>query len=440
MPVPSPQKNEKQDDFISRCISTLHNEDPNRPNDQIVAMCFTAWREHQKGASHDLNFITSIHQLEAGVEGNLATFYLMNTARNRNKFGVTREALEHALPTLKRVALGCGEGYDVSTHFGKRMKVGEFTKGWMPNGYALGTAKVEDDVVWESLKKGDWGPVSVVIGSFRDVCSKCGEELTGEENPFDHDCIKEGGAYLLIESFRFKRVDFIDRPAYPQAGLTDFGGAAEPTVVAPLELVAGVYESQSITWPTGAGGRGAGSPGVSLKPEEGKEKILSELTAEQLAEKVIELEEKHTELEGQVKTLTKEKGELEKKLEAQAPEEEPEPVEEDPKYKELEAKVKVMEDREHAACLDLAVEARFKAGIVTDKDEERERLADYTDDYLRLLTEDAEKVAQNLEDSESPGPKAKFGKEETDVLTAAVEEKRMLMYGHTRDAAGKVVA
>jgi len=48
MPVPKPEPGESEDDFISRCISTLHKTDPERPDDQITAMCFTSWRDKEK--------------------------------------------------------------------------------------------------------------------------------------------------------------------------------------------------------------------------------------------------------------------------------------------------------------------------------------------------------------------------------------------------------
>ncbi len=44
MPIPEPRADETEDDFISRCISTLHDTDPDRPDDQITAMCYSAWR------------------------------------------------------------------------------------------------------------------------------------------------------------------------------------------------------------------------------------------------------------------------------------------------------------------------------------------------------------------------------------------------------------
>jgi len=45
MPVPTPNKDEGSQDFVSRCIRTLHHSDPNRPDDQIQAMCYTSLRK-----------------------------------------------------------------------------------------------------------------------------------------------------------------------------------------------------------------------------------------------------------------------------------------------------------------------------------------------------------------------------------------------------------
>lgn len=45
MPIPNPRPNEKQNDFISRCVSALADSDPNMPNEQRVAICFDKWRK-----------------------------------------------------------------------------------------------------------------------------------------------------------------------------------------------------------------------------------------------------------------------------------------------------------------------------------------------------------------------------------------------------------
>lgn len=50
MPIPKPRKGESSKEFISRCVSSLHDTDPNRPNKQIVAICFSTYRK-AKGIS-----------------------------------------------------------------------------------------------------------------------------------------------------------------------------------------------------------------------------------------------------------------------------------------------------------------------------------------------------------------------------------------------------
>ena len=45
MPVPTPNKGESQNDFISRCISNLKRIDTKRPDKQIAAICYSAWRK-----------------------------------------------------------------------------------------------------------------------------------------------------------------------------------------------------------------------------------------------------------------------------------------------------------------------------------------------------------------------------------------------------------
>lgn len=44
MPIPVPRKNEKTSDYISRCIETMSERDPERKQSQIVAMCYQSAR------------------------------------------------------------------------------------------------------------------------------------------------------------------------------------------------------------------------------------------------------------------------------------------------------------------------------------------------------------------------------------------------------------
>ena len=185
---------------------------------------------------HELRFYAGVHALE----GRTATFYVMNTGVNRNGWAVTDAALEQALPTIVGKRLGCGPGYVTDRHYSEPLTVGVFTGARKPDGYALGSAEIMDDEAWMRLTGGMWGPISVVVTSYAERCSGCGEELTGLDDPFSHGCIAGGSAHLVVESFVFDRADFIDAPAYPQAGLIRAVDA-----VVPLELLAGVYESQS---------------------------------------------------------------------------------------------------------------------------------------------------------------------------------------------------
>jgi hypothetical protein len=185
---------------------------------------------------HELRFTAGVYSVGEGE----ATFYVMNTTVNRNRWAVSDTALEQALPTIIGKPLGCGPEYRTDRHYVDGLRVGVFTGASKPDGYALGSARVDDPVAWRLLTAGLWGPVSVVVTSYLERCRVCGADLTGEADPFTHDCIRDGG-YLVVESFTFDRVDFIDVPAYPQAGLLGAPGA-----VVSLELLAGVFSLSSL--------------------------------------------------------------------------------------------------------------------------------------------------------------------------------------------------
>jgi len=48
-PLPTPNEDETEDDFISRCVSALNDAGEGEDNDQRVAMCYSQWEEHKKG-------------------------------------------------------------------------------------------------------------------------------------------------------------------------------------------------------------------------------------------------------------------------------------------------------------------------------------------------------------------------------------------------------
>lgn len=46
--MPTPRKDETQKDFVSRCIPYVLKEGTAESRDQVVAICFSMWREHLK--------------------------------------------------------------------------------------------------------------------------------------------------------------------------------------------------------------------------------------------------------------------------------------------------------------------------------------------------------------------------------------------------------
>jgi len=48
MPMPKPAKDEKQSEFVSRCIAFETKAAPDRPDEQIQAMCYQTWRDRNK--------------------------------------------------------------------------------------------------------------------------------------------------------------------------------------------------------------------------------------------------------------------------------------------------------------------------------------------------------------------------------------------------------
>jgi hypothetical protein len=373
------------------------------------------------GTGLELVYVASVHSIETGDEQHLATFYLMNTTRNRNKWGVTDRALEQALPTLLKRPIGIGPGYKTDRHYQDPLKTGTFIKVDKPDGYALGTVEVTNPQVWAMLTDGELGPISVVILSYREVCSECGEVLSGAEDPFKHECIAKSDAFILVESFKFDRVDFISVPAYPQAGLLNMAADSIRAEI-PLELLAGFYTSQSSDH---FKGRGAGSPGHSPKTRITRRKNakMENMTLEEAVAKV-------EELKGSVEALTKERDDLKAQLTN---------PEKNPALKAMQDELAAMTKRIHDDLVDAAVEARFKAGLVEKKEDEKARIYGFRDELLAVLIEDAGKVAAKLEASGPKGPKARYGKPGADSLSAAVEDQRERLFGYRRDAKGQVI-
>jgi hypothetical protein len=54
MPVPKPNKDESERDYISRCEKFMHEENERKPvgekrsNEQMTAICFSTWRKGKR--------------------------------------------------------------------------------------------------------------------------------------------------------------------------------------------------------------------------------------------------------------------------------------------------------------------------------------------------------------------------------------------------------
>jgi hypothetical protein len=329
-------------------------------------------------------FLANIQSVETGEEKNLATFYLMNTTATLNRWGVSNKALEESLPTILGKPIGCGPEYKVDDHYPNAMNLGTFVKAEKPDGYALGTTEITDTKAWEKLVSGEWGPISVVILSYRETCSRCGKELTQSEDPFSHSCIADGEAYVLVESFVFSRADFIDVPAVPQAGLIKLGGGQFSV---PLELCAKFYESQSKQDPVqGPGAKDGSNPVEEMR----KNQLENELQA-----KIDNLEEK----------LSEERSAREA----------------------VEAHLAEIRAREHEKHVVETLHARIEAGLVDDAEQEKTRLDAKEDSDLHELVQDAHRVIAKLQSKEA-APKAKYTGVSNE-FTSAVDEAKQRLFG-----------
>ncbi len=77
MPIPTPNKDEKEKDFIARCMRTLAKNDPDRPQEQRAAICYSKWRGKKKEESSEIgaSFIDA--------EKEIIKFFTVIEERNR---------------------------------------------------------------------------------------------------------------------------------------------------------------------------------------------------------------------------------------------------------------------------------------------------------------------------------------------------------------------
>lgn len=356
----------------------------------------------------ELTFLAGLHKLDAASK--TATFYIMNTSRNRNRWGVSEKALREASPSLKGKKLGMGSNYRIDKHYseGESMVCGAFVNFDNQGFYLEGDAKIEDSKTLGMLKSGALGPISVVIAAYAVSCSKCGVEIEAKPGAAEaHACIKSGVGYEQVDSFVFHHVDFVDVPAYPQAGLLEM--SAGKTYGEALELYASAYESQE--------------PPSKLKDgitKIGDKKNLSE--QKEISEKMAGLEQINKKLQSDYEAIkqastvkdTEVKALTEKLAKATNTNDE---------VKALKAQLDAIAKEKHETLIADVAKARFEAGLTAKVEEEKVFLANFPDETLQVLKVDALKVASIMTQNESV-PKTKYSAQHQSDLNAIIVERR----------------
>ena len=68
--MPTPNKNETKEEFISRCVSYVAKEKPEMERDQTLAYCFSLWEENSSAALRERIiklYEESLNAVESGV-------------------------------------------------------------------------------------------------------------------------------------------------------------------------------------------------------------------------------------------------------------------------------------------------------------------------------------------------------------------------------------
>jgi hypothetical protein len=359
---------------------------------------------NQQCLGQPLRFYAALYQLDA--QAKTATIYLMNTSKNRNGWGTNAKALDEAGPTLKGKPLGMGKGYRIDKHYpdSECMDSGPFVAFEMKGNYALGTARIEDDKTLQMLKDGTLKYTSVVIQPYSAECSKCQAEFKTAKEVKEHEHIKDGKGYEVVTSFTFHRVDFVDIPAYPQAGVVDLAASSQEEQTL-LPLYAAFYENQAQT------SQAQSSNGPNHSSKQNQTKGAHTMPEEKEFEKqMAALEQANKTLQDELKAAKTKAAEAEETQKA------------------LKAQLDEIVKEKHEALVDEVYKARAEALAGKEETEDKKLLAAIDDKTLQIMKQDALKVAQKVASlEESPGPKTRYGQSENsktqrDALKAKMDQ------------------
>lgn len=106
MPVPAPKSGEKQNDFISRCMSNDEMQSKFPDQEQRVAVCFTKWRENKSKEKTKIK--SKIKKLEKAINNLIRTLEfqeIKNNFTNEIPIEILKEFSEHGQILFKSIYL-----------------------------------------------------------------------------------------------------------------------------------------------------------------------------------------------------------------------------------------------------------------------------------------------------------------------------------------------
>jgi len=347
----------------------------------------------------------------------------MNSSPNLNRWAVTEKALKEGAPTIKGKPIGSGTEYRIDKHYpdDETIDVGTFSMSSVQDGYMTATAKITDNKAWDLLKANEWGPISVVILSYKSSCSECGADVNDEG--YDHEHIK-AGAHINVESFKFHRVDFVDDPAYPQAGMIDLSAQVEDK--SQILTLAASYYAASHSNGAGPSSGGHHSHTVPKTDDKRKKKSMTEPTVKELQAELESLSTERDDLTAKVDNLETEIETLKAARDS---------GDDSVELKELRDEIDAMKASTHSDLVEATARSRFDAELVKDLKVEIERLGDFSAAHLEDLMADA-KLVKARDSKVKREPRADFGDttEDLDEFEAARKIVALRTIGHYRDA------
>ena len=157
MPLPTPNKNESKDKFVSRCISFVKGESPDTPNEQAVAMCMAQWRTNQKMENINLKFNVPIQSKGLIDDEFIINGTAINAVTTDNGHKFLEEELRISAETLDGAPLLIDHRNEVEAIKGRVIYSGYNEMGKRVDF----RAKVMDEGVKQLIKDGRLQTVSV---------------------------------------------------------------------------------------------------------------------------------------------------------------------------------------------------------------------------------------------------------------------------------------